>query len=148
MKITLTLTFARSSFNRYYYSLFLIVREAVLEINPHWDAAHAGVPDLLEGAIYRQISSFRSSSAKRQDAETVQICSSGLAALKALAELMRTAYSVRVLADYNPEIRVLIEADARFALGPTNITVAHGWPERGRALTRQVRRAWRLVSGG
>ncbi len=139
--------FARSSFNRYYYTLFLIVRETVLEINPRWDAAHSGVPDLLEGNIYRQLHNYRASSAKRQDAQTVEICSRGLSALRALAELMRGAYAVRVLADYNPQIRVVVEANARFALGPINITVAHGWPERGRTLTRQVQRAWRLASG-
>lgn len=139
--------FARSAFNRYYYSLFLIVRSTVLLINPKWDAVHSGIPDVLQGSIYDQINKYRKNSLKRQDRETIEICNRALFALKALADLMKNANSVRVLADYNPQISVVDEGDSRFALGATNITSAHGWPERAKSLTREVERAWGLVSG-
>ena len=139
--------FARSSFNRYYYALFLIVRNTVLIVNPNWDAVHSGLPDILQGSIYKQINSYRSISLRRQDAQTTETCNRALSALKALAELMRNANSVRVIADYNPQIKVLDEGGLRFALGTTNITSAHDWPERAKTLTREVERAWRLVSG-
>lgn len=139
--------FARSAFNRYYYSLFLIVRGSVLSMKPDWEAVHSGLPDILTGSIYKKIHSYRANSLKRQDAETIEICNRALSALKTLAELMRSANSVRVLADYNPQVKIVDEGDLRFALGTTNITSAHNWPTRATILVREIERAWRLLSG-
>lgn len=140
--------FGRSSFNRYYYALFLIVRSMILEFNPTWDATHSSIPQMLTGSIEREIKQYRSNAQRLGQSDAILLCNRAISALAALAELMRTANTARVTADYNPNIKIVDESAARFSLGTTNITDAHSWATNARALTTTISRAWRLSRGG
>lgn len=44
--------FARSAFNRFYYSAFLKTRSTLKILNPSWGKSkHANLPELLEGKV-------------------------------------------------------------------------------------------------
>ncbi|MBO9380117.1 hypothetical protein GG804_25445 [Sphingomonas histidinilytica] len=139
--------FGRSSFNRYYYALFLTVRSFIKEFSPDWQAGHASVPDFLTGSVMKEIKNFRSSAMRRENTEAVAICNKSISALSALADIMRRANTVRVTADYNPDIKIHMIDDGRFSLNNTEITDAHSWAMQARTFCQEIRRAWRLSRG-
>lgn len=139
--------YGRSAFNRYYYASFLTVRELIVEFEPQWAGGHSTVPEFLTGSIEREIKRFRTSAQKRQQPDAVELCNRAVTALASLSSLMQTAYSIRVTADYNPQIRVVDSDKDRFTLGTTSITDAHNWVSQTRTLTQVIRRAWRLARG-
>ena len=47
--------FGRSAFNRYYYAVFLIVRDLMLEFNPRWSGSHASIPGMLRASVHDEI---------------------------------------------------------------------------------------------
>lgn len=140
--------YGRSAFNRYYYSVFLVVRSLIVEFEPDSSRSHSSVPEMLTGSIHKELNNFRKSLMRRPDPETIRQFNVALAALNSLADLMRRANAARVAADYNPHIPVVPESAERFSLASTNITEAHDWPTKARLLTGQVRRAWRIARGG
>jgi hypothetical protein len=139
--------FGRSAFNRYYYTVFLIVRELVLEFNPSWDKGHASVPALLRGSFQDELKKFRAAANRRRNSDQSDAASKGIAALHSLALLMEEANRLRVTADYNPTIKVVDQGGERFALVSTNISEAHQWPNRTRLFVKTIRLAMRLARG-
>ncbi len=139
--------FGRSAFNRYYYAVFLIVRELILEFNPTWGGTHSSIPAMLTGSVKREIKSFQAKAQRTNDAEAIALCSKAVAALAALASMIKTANAVRVTADYNPDIKISGVGSDRFSLGAIDITDAHAWTGQARSLSQVIRRAWSLSRG-
>jgi len=139
--------YGRSAFNRYYYATFLTVRSLIIEFEPQWTGAHSSVPDFLAGSINREIKRYRSSALRRQQSDAVEICNRTVTALSALADLMKTANTVRVTADYNPSIKIQDDRQNRFTLGTTSITEAHRWASQAQVFSHVIRRGWRLARG-
>lgn len=137
--------FGRSAFNRYYYATFLEVRTMLRRWNAVWQGSHATVPDELTGWITTGISNVQKKASKIADTRSIMICKAAKASASDLAQLMRTAYSVRVVADYEPEILIALDGD-RFRLERTSITEAHSWIERARADIVKIDRAWSLAN--
>lgn len=138
--------FGRSSFNRYYYAVYLQVRSMLGDLNETWAAAqHAGIPDLLTGQVLATIKRLRTRAAKLGDNDAVQICERAAASAHELAALMRDAYAVRVTADYRPDIAVVADDRGRFRLNLVPVTTAHDWAARAREHGRRIKRAWSLV---
>jgi hypothetical protein len=139
--------FGRSSFNRYYYAVFLQVRAAIREFEPQWQPVHSQTPGYLTGSIQRELSNFRSKSMRRGNADAVRVSSEGISAIQSLSDLLTRSYAVRVVADYQPEVRVALADGSRFTLQSTSINEAHSWPSEADRYLRVLRRAWRLARG-
>jgi hypothetical protein len=139
--------FGRSAFNRYYYAVFLIVRDLMLEFNSRWAGSHSSIPEMLRGTVRGEISRFRSAANKRGNSEQSEAANRAIAAIHSLATLMEEANRLRVTADYNPAIRVEDQGGERFALVSTNITEAHQWPSNATLYVALIQRALRLARG-
>jgi hypothetical protein len=138
--------FGRSSFNRYYYAVYLQVRSMLGGLNETWATAqHKSIPELLTGQVLAKIKSQRTRAARLGDNEAVEICNRAAASVHALATLMREAYAVRVTADYCPDIAVEPDGRGRFRLNLVLVTTAHDWSARARELGQRIKRAWSLV---
>ncbi len=138
--------FGRSSFNRYYYAVYLEVRTILGDLNVTWlTAQHASIPMLLTGQVLDAINHQRKRATKVGDNEAVQICLRGAAAARELAALMKDAYAVRVTADYHPDIPVKPSDRGRFQLNLMPVTTAHDWAPRARLLAPTIKRAWSLA---
>ncbi|HVC59305.1 MAG TPA: hypothetical protein VND19_02930 [Acetobacteraceae bacterium] len=135
--------FGRSSFNRYYYAVYLHVRSLLGDLNGTWATAqHASIPELLTGQVLVKIKRQRLRAVRLGDNETVQICHRAASSANALANLMREAYAVRVAADYHPDIPVVPDKRDRFRLNQVSVTTAHNWLARARQHGQAIERAW------
>jgi len=132
--------FGRSAFNRYYYATFLEVRQSLKKFNPNWQGTHSSIPEELTGSITREIANIQRSVARIPDNQAVSICKIAKRSLRELADLMKDAYSVRVIADYYPDISIQLDA-GRFKLDRTNITTAHDWLYRAQTYIMAIERA-------
>lgn len=139
--------FGRSAFNRYYYSLFLEVRSLIREFEPDWAGAHAQLPHELTGWVTKEIKSKRKVASSRGQRDILPILDRGVQSLQALANLLKSAYSVRVTADYNPDVKISDLGTERFSLASVHVTEAHNWLGDARHNLSLVRRAWRLTRG-
>lgn len=138
--------FGRSSFNRYYYAVYLHVRSLLGDLDAAWaKPQHKSIPELLTGQVLDRIKRHRKRAARLDDNESMNICSRAEASAKALASLMREAYAVRVVADYNPDTLVVPDNRARFRLYGVPVTAAHDWLARARQHGQAIERAWSLV---
>lgn len=126
-------SFARSAFNRYYYSAFLEIRSVLQQLNPAWSRPnHADVPELLEKAAIKQIKlevkkAEDKGLLKRGQAESIRTRSN--AAASELASLFTTAREVRRIADYEPEILVQIDGN-KYTLNSYSLASAAGWKKQ------------------
>lgn len=99
--------YGRSAFNRYYYAAYLEVRELLGQLNADWaNQSHANIPKLLEDAVLRKMKT----EARKQrqvgaisDSDVERLSRQASSAASAIANTLRTAYSVRVTSDYKPE---------------------------------------------
>lgn len=121
--------FGRSAFNRYYYAAYLSVRDLLKQINPKWKAQHSGIPDLLEDAV---INLIRKEAAKQMKSSLIsrsdksRMTSQAATAASELANVLRTAYAVRVTSDYEPE-QLLIFDKGTFSLLNRTEGEARSW---------------------
>lgn len=139
--------FGRSSYNRYYYSTFLIVREGLRRmqvINDSGEIAHASLPQMLNGSIRDRLNRNRSRATKIQDRDSVRVFSDALTAARDLALLMNEARGIRTVADYHPETSIIFSQQG-FQLMSMEIAHARNWPNRASTLLGPIEKAWRLV---
>lgn len=139
--------FARSAYNRYYYATFLIVRSSLSSINHSWSSiAHKSYPDVLGLTIPKQLAKGRQKALSLNDMKLVTDCQSAIAAAKSLAAIMKSGSAVRVLADYEPEVKIDFQDEERFALGGVSITEAHQWPTRAKNLSAAIVATWKQIN--
>ena len=139
--------FARSAYNRYYYACYLDIRDAFTQMSESWGrAAHKSFPKILRQSITNNLKSGRKTAYRVGDAELERMILQALRACAELASIIEKANGARIVADYNPEIRVGFEGNARFSLNGVQITEAHKWHGRVRVLTSQMLSAWRQVN--
>ncbi|POZ50478.1 hypothetical protein [Methylovulum psychrotolerans] len=135
--------FGRSAFNRYYYAAFLITREMLGDFEPKWKyTPHSDIPGLLENALRKpilnrlkhavrfEIISFTEEQRLRQE---LQIATSEL------SSLLKSAYNVRIIADYQPETAMKIDGKV-ISLDDCNLNSASSWADRARAHCKIIRR--------
>lgn len=138
--------FGRSSFNRYYYATYLQVRALLGSLNKTWATAqHSSIPELLVGQVLERITRQRRRAQRLNDRDAIQICGRAKEAVHSLATLMKTAYAVRVTADYSPEIAIIPDNHGRFQLNLVSVTTAHDWPDLAQEYGQRIRRAWNLA---
>lgn len=139
--------FARSAYNRYYYSCFLEIRAAFKEISEEWErAAHKSFPEILKSPISKNLKLGKRTANRVGDVELVRRIDQALRGCIELASIVERANGARIVADYNPEIGVGFNGSARFSLNGIEITEAHQWHDRVRVLTRQILSTWRQVN--
>lgn len=138
--------FGRSSYNRYYYAAFLLVRSVLAEMRDEWGKmAHASMPEVLTSEVCRILDKGRKKADKVGDMELSRQCHRAIKAAKELACLMRASSATRVVADYHPEILVNFVHGERFTLNEVGITEAHQWPEKAKAWLGEIHGAWRQL---
>jgi len=138
--------FARSAYNRYYYSIFLIAREMLLTLNPDYrQLAHQDYPAILSGSIVKSFKKDRSIAQKNNDYNLFNKIESAISASKNFSELMHRAYATRVVADYQPHEKINFTDNERFYLNGMSITEAHNWLSRATLWRDTIIDAWRQV---
>lgn len=121
-------SYARSSFNRYYYATFLCVRSTLVRVDSKYKDSlnHRGAPDFLRGTIQKRIKAIEKKANKLGDAPLVSECRQASSQNLSFAETLEKAYAIRVVADYTPETAVDFRSD-RFTLSGVAVTEAHDW---------------------
>lgn len=138
--------FGRSSFNRYYYAAYLNVRDVLLQINTDWaHSSHKNLPEILTKTILknakkqaRRLKDAGQISAREEACliDTLKICTNEL------AQLLSAAYTIKCIADYNPEIPIeLVSKDIQ--LGSCKSSAAKNWPDRAARCAGQLLAKWR-----
>lgn len=140
--------FARSAFNRYYYSAFLNIRELLSALDASWSSLpHKSYPDLLKGQVKRRLNEARRRAGRIGDTPLINRIDNAKRAIDELSKVMSTAYGIRVVADYEPGEAVNFETTSRFALRSVDISDAHEWENSTRVLCQNVRKTWDEING-
>jgi hypothetical protein len=137
--------FARSAFNRYYYATFLASRRLLIETTGAGGLAHKALPEYLIGqfqkTLKRQIQAGFKSGVLSPAGHARM-----LDALKEntllLRDLLVLAYSVRVLADYEPDVPVEVK-DETYILGASTLSAASNWASRAQMHCKNLHKIWK-----
>ena len=137
--------FGRSAFNRYYYASYLVTRQMLKDLNTSWaSTGHSKIPELLENRIIKRIrteikNQNRAGLIPHNEAERLKYIS--ISAISELTNVLRTAYSARVTADYNPEIRVVRDGH-NMKLRDDTLDSAQKWVKRVSQFTKSLLKVW------
>jgi hypothetical protein len=139
--------FGRSAFNRYYYSAYFTVRTALGRIDTNWERMnHKAIPQLLRTAVLERLRKQASANKKTglmTGAEASRFYSMAASAAAELSNCLRTAYEVRVVADYEPQTKVEVIGKAAGAkLADCTISRASGWQRRAETHASTILRAY------
>lgn len=136
--------FARSAYNRYYYSIFLLAREMLNIIIPeHGHFAHKAIPEILTGNIVKTLKRWKRTALKNQDYPLIKKIDSAIKAANDLSELMSRAYITRVVADYEPDEIINFSDTENFFLKGMSITEAQRWRGQATLWRDAIIDAWR-----
>lgn len=140
--------FSRSAFNRYYYAAFLITREMLSKYKSEWKCTrHAEIPNLLETSFSRSVINQLEKKKKQglmTDGEVSRLRTTLKTATSELAILLREAYDVRVIADYEPET-VITTVGNTISLKRYKLSSASSWENRADGYCKTIYRVWRDV---
>lgn len=138
--------FARSAFNRYYYAAFLTTREMLRTLNTNWTRTpHAAIPELLNGQVFARIkmeTSRQWKSGELTRKKSIQMKTEAKQAAAKLADLLRIANHIRVVADYLPEEELLWDGDT-FKLSGQTISAASRWSRYASMHAGILLKVWR-----
>lgn len=135
--------FGRSAYNRYYYAVFLSVREMLSTFDPAWArASHSSFPQLLNGQVRAAISQGRVRASRTRDQQLEKDCYTAMTALRDLASLIVSSAATRVVADYSPAIVVDFNSGNNFSLAGVSIDEARRWPPKADALVTKIGSVW------
>ena len=127
--------FGRSAFNRFYYDAYLSVRETLRLMDAGWaEQSHKQIPELLRGAVVKRIKNaakVATESSQISIPESQRLVARASSSAAALADLLRMAYRVRVVADYKIEMPVLREGQVARLDGCTLESAKH-WGDKTR----------------
>jgi hypothetical protein len=140
--------FGRSAFNRYYYAAYLETRDMLGQLNPSWvRTPHSVIPGFLTETILNAIRR----NAKRQltlgalsKSESALLRDTANKSTAYLSDLLREAYAIRCVADYQPEQRILRDGNI-IKLGDHSIQAARKWPQRASFHAKILIRIWRQL---
>ena len=135
--------FGRSAFNRHYYATFLTVRELLVTIDIAWaKTTHKEIPDRIEKNLVARIKD----TAKKQvrsgalgAGRSSAIVGQSINAATEIASVLKSAYTVRVAADYEPSHKIVFGA-AGIELDSCSIGEASSW------YGRVEREKWKLIA--
>jgi len=138
--------FGRSAFNRYYYAAYLITRMNLGELNPIWKTEkHKAMPNTLITTVRKPVIRALEKQVKKDvmtESERSKAVGSLKVATAALSDLLKEAYDLRCVADYEPE--ELISFDNKLLLlKEYKLDSARKWPSKASAYCKTIRRIWR-----
>lgn len=143
--------FARSAFNRYYYATFLIARSLVADLLPDQvGIGHKALPDLLQKKLLKKVTDQLDKATRAgliHATQQKQIRSSTLTQISSLVNLLREAYPVRVVADYQPDTKINIGKDGGFELDSVSVNQARKWVKNATSHREGLLRIWRTIGG-
>lgn len=138
--------FGRSAFNRYYYAAFLITREMLGEFDSKWQhTPHKNIPDLLEKSVRKLVIKHLRLNEKKKLITKGELSASQTKlniGCTELANLLRQAYDVRLVADYEPE-NVISTKNKVITLSSCKLTSANNWSNKASAHCKNIRSVWR-----
>ena len=138
--------FGRSAFNRYYYAAFLSTRQMLGKFEKKWErTAHRNIPDLLKGKLKKELKSAIDKlviDGILTTGEGTQVKEQHDKPIRALADLLKQAYEVRISADYEPQVRIQ-QTNKVISLRDHTLTSAEKWPGRADSYCKAIRRAWK-----
>lgn len=138
--------FGRSAFNRYYYSAYLITREMLGEFDEGWKyMSHKSIPGLLTGKVRdkakRQIkNAFNSKLISYGECSRMQ--TSINEATSNLANLLKLAYDIRCVADYQPE-KVIVINKKSLSLENYKLSSAPSWTNQVNRDCGVIKKLWK-----
>jgi hypothetical protein len=125
--------FARTAFNRYYYAAFLSIREFLNTIDPAWiKSGHKNIPDVLTITLMKKIKKSADIQLRNNlinDRSKQKIIHQANTSTSDIANILKSAYEVRVVADYYPEKRVSFTRD-NFILEKHSQREAENWKSK------------------
>lgn len=135
--------FGRSAFNRHYYATFLTVRDLLVTIDAAWaKTPHAEIPNRIEKNLVARIKD----AAKKQVRSGVlvagrssAIVGQSISAATEIASVLKSAYNIRVAADYEPSHKVVFGSTG-LELDSCSIGEASSW------YGRVEREKWKLIA--
>ena len=140
--------FGRSAFNRYYYGVFLAVREMIRYGHPEIVRfPHKTMPDDLTGKLREKIVDVARERAKRgliSHAEQSQFVERASTALRELAEILKEGYRIREIADYEPSVLATVQ-NGHVLLDDKTSDAARNWGRRAERAIGQVKHVWRQL---
>jgi hypothetical protein len=136
--------FGRSAINRYYYACFLDARKVVLTILPSLVIKHKELPTNLNKkfaeTVRREISRLEKQQIiSSRDAITYRETLNGVVAN--LSEVLRQAYRLRIIADYEPETKTT-RMGAGIVLDGTSNTQAGDWHRQTQSSVGRMMKLW------
>lgn len=143
--------FGRSAFNRYYYSAFLVTRAMLAEFDSKWKKQnHSSMPELLTVHLKKRVKRSLDNNVKAgvmTESERGKLLTTLVSSTAELSNLLLNAYSVRCVADYEPE--ELITIDGRvIKLQSEKITSAKRWPDKANGYCKSIQRVWKEAGLG
>lgn len=140
--------FGRSAFNRYYYAAFLTIRRLFSEVDDNLnEPPHGQIPELLTVTLHRKFKRIINKQERDGFMTTDQaqeLRSSVHQALQSLADLMRYAYSIRKVADYQPETKIEL-SNGLIEIAGCESSVARSWCDEVEVKVNQVCDIWRQL---
>ena len=122
--------FGRSAFNRHYYATFLTVRELLVAIDIAWaKTPHAEIPDRIEKALVARIKSAAKTQVRSGAlvaGRSSAIVGQSISAATEIASVLKSAYTIRVAADYEPSHKIVFGATG-LELDSCSIGEASSW---------------------
>lgn len=140
--------FGRSAFNRYYYGVFLAVREMIRYGHPEIVRfPHKNMPEDLTGKLREKIVDVARQQVKKgliSPAQQAQFVDRASIALRELAEILREGYRIREIADYEPAILATVQ-NGHVVLDEKTSDAARNWGRRAERAIGQVKHVWRQL---
>jgi len=140
--------FGRSAFNRYYYGVFLAVREMIRYGHPEIARfPHRNMPEDLTGKLREKIVDVARQQAKKgliSHAQQAQFVDRASVALRELAEILKEGYRIREIADYEPSILATVQ-NGHVVLDDKTSDAARNWGRRAERAIGQVKQVWRQL---
>lgn len=143
--------YGRSAYNRYYYAAFLAVREMIRKIDGDDKRInHASVSEILEKRILKKLKLRIKSLSKKEfitQSEADRLKSSAQTATSSLSEMMKRAYDLRAIADYEPETKVEFSGSVIYLLD-YKLSKAQRWFDEANAYCKKIIKLWDEVASG
>jgi len=138
--------FGRSAFNRYYYAAYLITRMNLGELNPDWKKEkHKAMPNTLMTTVRKPVIRELDKQVKKNimtKSERSRAESSLKVATASLSNLLKEAYDLRCVADYEPEELISFDNNL-LLLKEYKLDSARKWPGKATAYCKTIRKIWR-----
>ncbi len=116
-------------------------------LNPKWgELPHAAIPELLKGTIRTELAKGKNKAFRVADIEAERSCARAVSAAVELSKLMITGYATRVVADYQPEIQIIIDAEQECFLNSIGAKEAKNWSNKSAGFVNAIVTAWSQIN--